>query len=76
MLIKTKFELGQEVWVMMNNRPIKLFIHIIKITAGLNNDKKVIYGIEYNLGNGSQGGNFREDAIHATKEDLKNSIFK
>lgn len=76
MIINTKYNPGQEVWIMRDNKPLKLFIHAIRIIAGINNDKKIVYGILYNLANGSEGGDFEENEIYATKEDLKNSIFK
>ena len=76
MIIEIKYNPGQEVWVMKDNKPLKLFVHTIAINAGINNDKKITYGILYNLANGLQGGKFKEDDIYATKEDLKNSIFK
>lgn len=76
MKINTKYNPGQEVWIMKDNKPLKLFVHAIRIVVGLNNDKKIVYGISYNLANGSEGGDFDENEIYATKEDLKNSIFK
>lgn len=76
MTINTKYNPGQEVWIMKNNKALKLFVHAITIVASMNNDKKIVYGILYNLANGSEGGNFDENNIYATKEDLKNSIFK
>ena len=76
MIIENKFEPRQEVWVMQNNKPIKLFVDSININIGLDSDKKIKYGITYNLFNGSFGGRFKENEIYATKEDLKNSIFK
>lgn len=75
MIIKTKFEPGQEVWVMQDNKPIKLTIKCINISANLNISNQIIYEITYILTNTAFGDKFREDEIHATKEDLKNSLF-
>lgn len=76
MIIKTKFEPGQEVWIMQDNKPIKLFVYSINIIASLDFDKKITYGIIYNLADGCFRSKFKENEIYATKEDLKNSIFK
>lgn len=75
MIIKTKFEPGQEVWVMQDNKPIKLTIKHINIFANLNISKQIIYEITYILTNTAFGDKFRENEIYTTKEDLKNSLF-
>ena len=75
MIIKTKFEPRQEVWVMQDNKPIKLFVHSININIGLNFNKEIIYEKIYNLANGRFVGKLKENEIYATKEDLKNSLF-
>ena len=75
MIIKTKFEPGQEVWVMQDNKPINLFVYSINIVAGLDFNKQITYAMIYNLANGRFGGNFEENKIYTTKEDLKNNLF-
>ena len=41
MIIKTKFEPGQEVWIMQDNKPIKLFVRSININVYSNFNKKI-----------------------------------
>ena len=76
MIIKTKFEPGQEVWEMQDNKPINLFVNSINILAGLNFNKEITYEIIYNATNGCFGGKFKQKELYETKEDLKNSLFK
>ena len=75
MIIETKFNPGQEVWVIKDNKPINLFIDSINIIAGLDFNKQITYTKIYNLANGHFGGKFEENEIYVTKEDLKNSLF-
>ena len=46
----------------------------INIVANLNLNKEITYRIN-NSTNGCFSGNFKENEIYATKEDLKNSLF-
>ena len=70
MTLETKYNPGEEVWVIRNNKPVKLIIKSIKIIA--NGDT---YKISYNLTDGYMCGDFNEDVICATKEDLKDKLF-
>ena len=47
MTINTKYNPGQEVWIMKDNKPIKLFVHAIRIVAGMNNDKNAYFCAMY-----------------------------
>lgn len=76
MNIKTKFNPGQEVWVMYKNKPLNLFVYSIHIVIALNDDKQEISGITYNCVNGAYGGSFKENQIYNSKEELKNELFK
>ena len=63
-IMKTEFEIGQEVWVIYNSRPRKGEVFNIVISEE---------GICYAIG---LFGNRYEDQIGATKEELKDKIFK
>jgi len=75
MIIKTKFELEQEVWTMQCNKPIKLIVDTIQIFICLDGNKNLTCNIEYTCLYNNCADKFREDEIYATKEDLKNSLF-
>lgn len=74
MTIKTKFEPGQEVWIMEDNKPIKVSIRYINIIAVIDIFNKITYEATYTLNNRNLN-KFKEYEIYATKEDLKNSLF-
>lgn len=75
MNIKTKYNPGDEVWTMIENKPQCLIVNTIFIIASLSNDKEIKYGIKYNCSLSYLGGNYVEKELFATKEDLKNYLF-
>ena len=62
MTIETKYDIGQEVWVMSMNRP-----HCAKITGIRIEKHGLFYNIEYLLSK-------REEQIFPTKEELLKSL--
>ncbi len=75
MNIKTKCNPGDKIWVMLDNRPIALFIDSINIKCFLDYDKKPNHSIIYSASNGIYGGKFTEKEIFISKEDLKEHLF-
>ena len=73
--IKTKFNPGDKVWVMKENKPQCLIINAIFITISLDFNKGIKYGIKYNCSLGNLGDKYEEKELFATKEDLKNYLF-
>lgn len=75
MNIKTKYNPGDKVWVMIQNKPEYLIVNAISIVANLTFDNEIKYNIKYNCFLGRFGGNYEEKELFATKEDLKNYLF-
>lgn len=75
MNIKTKYNPGDKVWVMIDNRPIALFVNFIDIKCFLDYDKKPNYSITYYASSGIYGGKFIEKEMFISKEDLKEHLF-
>ena len=76
MTIVTKFNKGDEVWYMKNNKPAWIIISAIEVFyVGTNQDK-----ISYNAYDGLtpvtwlDHSNLREDTLFLTKEDLLKSL--
>ena len=69
MNIKTKFDVGDECWVMVNNKPTCLKIIGLYVT---NNDSPegIFTTIEYSVGSGDSARKYCENKLFATKEEL------
>ena len=72
--IKTKYNPGDKVWVMINNKPIALFIDSIDIRCFLDYDKIPNHSIIYSASNGIYGGKFTGKEIFVSKEDFKRTL--
>lgn len=72
MTIKTKYEIGQDVWVMYHNRPQKATIAVIdvRVTSALN------LSIEYRLQGASYESPYKEDQVFKTADALKKYLFE
>lgn len=75
MNIKTKYNPGDKIWIMIRNKPQYLIVNTISIVVGLGFDKEIGYNIKYNCSLGFLGGDYEEKELFATKEDLKNYLF-
>ena len=73
--IKTKYNPGQEVWLMRENKPYKMIITSVQITATLEPNKNITHDIIYHVCNGYVGGNYTEGKLFASKEELRDSLF-
>lgn len=74
--IKTKYNIGDEVWVMVNNKPtygdvLQIDIHII---ARANTDNKYFTSKSYYYISGYGGNEFFEKDVFFTKGELINSL--
>lgn len=75
MNIKTRYNPGDKVWTMIENKPEYLIVNSISIIVSLDFNKGIKYNIKYNCSLGYIGGNYVEKELFATKEDLKNYLF-
>lgn len=78
MIIETKYNIGDEVWLMMSNKPKKCTIIGLLITKGEHrkSEKYTSQEIRYNLhaiGEQSYEG-FPENSLFLTKEELINEL--
>ncbi len=71
MTIETKYEIGQEVWILYDNKAIRQVINCLYITVEMNGGRirqVVNYDIMF------CAGGYKEDVIFETKEDLLKSL--
>jgi len=76
---KTKFNLGEKVWYMYNNRPVEGIVMRIEITVGgthdpimyASRDASIMYGIRYEL---TPYVWVKEHKIYSSKEELLGSL--
>lgn len=73
MIINPKFNIGDKVWAMVDNMPEELIIYGIDVRIRNSKDNYTIY-IFYCISETSN--RYPEHSVFATKEDLKNSLFK
>ena len=78
MKIETKYDIGQEVWVMKDNRPKKLKVNGISVECldGMYNSC-IHFGIEsvkYDLGERMRPMIYSEIYLYPTKEELLKSL--
>lgn len=73
MIINAKFNIGDKVWAMVDNRPEELIIYGININIRKSKDDYTIH-IFYCISETSN--KYPEHSLFATKDELKNSLFK
>ena len=72
MEIKTKFDVGDKVWFMLNSKPIEAKIYKINI-YGTKDEKQT--SITYSVESSLYFGVFNEKKLYASKEELINSLW-
>lgn len=69
MKVNHKFDIGNMVWVMENNRPVRMEVRCVEITIeSMMGIYSVEYSFEYN------GRKYSEDKVFGTKEELIESL--
>ena len=70
--MKIEYELGEEVWVLHDNKPKRGFVYSIVLTF----EKEPLYNV-YNskVGGSMHYGDFNADKIGSTKRELLEKIF-
>lgn len=72
--IHFKFVPQQSVWVMYENRPVEAVVNSVVISIEHHSmPAKIVYGIEMKNGHGAT---YKEEFLFATKEELKESLFR
>ena len=78
MKIETKYDIGQEVWVMKDNRPKKLKVNGISVEGldGMYNSciHSGIESVKYDLGERIRPMIYSEIYLYPTKEELLKSL--
>ena len=69
MIIETKFDIGDDVWVMLNNRP---FNNLISLVSPGTRIKEAAYRDSYRIEKSERS--FYDTDIFRTKEELLNSL--
>ena len=71
--MKTEFDIGQEVWIIWVNEP--MIVIVKEITVSQTNTISYIFKTLNGISLGSNSS-YKEEFVGATKEELKNKIFK
>lgn len=71
--VRIKYEPGNTVWAMVDNKPCKTTVNVIRVVVGNDVSKKhIVADIKYTCDNGRD---FCEEQLAATKEELKEIVF-
>lgn len=75
MKFETKYNLGDKVWYMRNNRPVEVAIVGIRIESYDSTDIRVYYYVQFIHSTGCVAGEFlSEDRFFSTIDDLFDSL--
>jgi hypothetical protein len=69
MSIKTRFDVGDECWVMISNKPTKFKITGVYVW-NTNTPEGIYTNIEYTIGHTDSMFKYMEENLSATKEEL------
>ena len=71
--VQIKYEPGNIVWAMYDNKPLAVAVNVIRVVVGHDVSKKhIVADIKYTCDNGRD---FCEEQLAATKEELKEKVF-
>ena len=75
MTIETKYDIGDDVWIMQRNKPVRVEVRDIEISRFQNDGMVVIRNrIVYHMVGDSANTGYHEEELYPTKEALIQSL--